>query len=621
MDQSGEAASRAEERCATFQRRLERHGERLRANLQQLYGRSPGFENWYDALITAVTVAAEARPEALVDLDERREADPGWFLGPDMLGYSAYVDRFAGSLKGLRDRIGYLSGLGVRYLHLLPFWKTGAGDNDGGFAVSDYSQVRADLGDITDLEPLTAALRGSGISLCVDLVLNHTASNHAWALAALAGDERYRAYYHVLDDRALVDRYEAALLQIFPETAPGNFTKVEALGGWAWTTFYPFQWDLNWANPAVFGEFSAIILSLANHGVEAFRLDSAAFLWKRLGSDCRSQPETHLVLQALRAILAIAAPAVLLKSEVIGPVAETAQFLGGAEAPECHLTYHASLMTAGWAALAEGDAGLVQAVLDATPLPPPGTGWITYVRCHDDIGWMSLTPQAAKEPGEALDRLSRVAARYAQGGEGNFGRGQSFQSGDDDRIHGLNGTTASLAGLEAARDPIEIATALDRNALLHGLALAAGGLPVLYMGDEFGQLNDYAFESDPDRAHEGRWLHRPAFDEAAATASTDPVTLQGQIRARLAELLQARVALPALSPGTAPASLQTGTPAVLGFRRGQDHVALFNFSSQPHPTLLPAAGDAWRDLLSGALVQEGMTLKAYGMAWLARIGR
>jgi amylosucrase len=489
-----------------------------------------------------------------------------------------------------------LQALGITYLHLLPFWRVRPGDSDGGFAVSDYGSVDPRLGSIEDLDRLTARLRAAGISLCADLVLNHTADDHPWALAAKSGDPAARDFYHIFADRAEADAYEAHLLQVFPQTAPGNFTYVPAAGGWVWTTFYPFQWDLNYANPAVFVAMAGVMMDLANRGAEVFRLDSAAFLWKRLGTICRSEPETHLILRACRAIMAIVAPAVLLKSEVIAPVADAARYLGTESAPECHLAYHAGLMTAGWAALAEQSAALPRAVLAAAPPPPHGACWITYVRCHDDIGWQPLAPQAGDDP---QPRLRRIADFYSDGR--SYARGEAFQAGGED-AHGLNGTAASLVGLETAVTADESDAARARLRLLYGLAFAVGGLPVITMGDEQGLLNDWSYAQDPARSGEGRWLHRPVFAERPG-ADTG-----------LATLAALRQRLPAAAPETAAALLESGTDAVLAFSRGQDFACLFNFSGQAHPVTLPL--DGWYDVLSGA-TWAGL-LPGYGMAWLCK---
>jgi amylosucrase len=604
-----------------FARRKHRHGPALDAALHGLYGARADFPAWLAALHARLAAKAAERAPRLRARDLDAEADTAWFLRSSELGYSCYVDRFAGTLARLRGRIPYLRDLGITYLHLLPFWDVADGDNDGGFAVRNYRKVQPRLGHTDDIAPLCEALSEAGITLCADLVLNHTADTHPWALAARAGEPAYRDYYHIIASRAEMEAYQRTLPDIFPKTAPGSFTYVPDVGGWVWTTFYPFQWDLNYANPAVFGEMADLVLDLANLGIGAFRLDSAAFLWKRLGTDCRSQMETHLVIRALRAVIDIAAPAVLLKSEVIAPVTDAAAYLGSDAGPECHLAYHAGLMTAGWAALAEQDASTARAVLDAVPSLPAGAGWITYVRCHDDIGWQPLAPQAGAaktgaDPASVQRRLRRISDFYTDGL--SFARGAAFQSGAGDAAHGINGTAGSLAGLDGAATAAETGAAIARLSLLYGLAYAAGGLPVIYMGDELGQLNDRSFEIDTLRAHDGRWLHRPLFDSAAAEVSANPESLPGRVRTALAALASARAHLPALSPATLPRPLPQASNAVLAFSRGADWLILLNFAAAPCAAALPGRG-SWRDVLTGtAQASETMILPAYGMAWLTR---
>jgi amylosucrase len=604
-----------------FQRRLARRQGALTEALTGLYGGLPDFSAWLERFLGGMAARAASRSEVLRARDRVCEADPGWFLRPEMIGYSCYVDRFAGTLGGVADRIGYLQSLGIRYLHLLPFWDVADGDTDGGFAVRDYTRVAPRFGTLADLGSLAEHLRAAGITLCADLVLNHTADTHPWALAARGGNAAYRAYYHVLADKAEVDEYEASLGQVFPHTAPGNFTHVPEMGGWVWTTFYPFQWDLNYANPAVFAEMAGIVMDLANLGVGAFRLDSAAYLWKRKGTSSRSQPETHLVMRALRAMVDIVAPSVLLKSEVIAPVEDAAAYLGSAGAPECHLAYHAGLMTAGWASLAEQNAGTLRAVIEAVPAVPENAGWITYVRCHDDIGWQPLAPQAGSaetgfDAASVQLRLRRISDFYTEGG--SFARGAAFQSGAGDAAHGINGMAASLVGLESARTAAEIDAAIARLMLLYGVAFAAGGLPLIYMGDELGQTNDASFLADPLRAHEGRWLHRPEFAESGALAISDAASVAGRVHAGLLALAAARQNLPALSSSTAPKVVAFADPAVLVFSRGPEIVAAFNFSDAPSDVSLPGAGN-WLDVLRGKPVAGGaFVLPPWGMAWLLR---
>ena len=559
--------------------------------LAGLYGAHPGFDQWLGTLMGAVGQLIAARPAELLALDAARAAEPSWFTREHMLGYSAYVGQFGGNLRGVAERIGHLRELGVTYLHLLPFLRARAGENDGGFAVASFDEVEPAYGDQTDLLALTAALRRAGISLCSDLILNHVADDHAWAKGAMAGDAALRDYFHVFPDRTRPERFEQALGQVFPQAAPGNFTWSDELKGWVWTTFYPFQWDLNYANPAVFSEMVQALLRLANRGIEVFRLDSTAFLWKREGTNCMNQPEAHRILRAMRAIVEIAAPGVLLKAEAIVPTADLPAYFGEGQARECHLAYHSTLMAAGWAALAEQDTSLLRAVVRGTPALPGQASWLTYVRCHDDIGWSVLR-------GEAPEPRKRAGIAAFFHGDG-FAAGVPFQGGVQ-----TNGTAASLAGME--RDDPSLA--LRRLLLLHGLAMSFGGLPVLYMGDEIGMLNDHAYLNDPQRAHDTRWVQRAAFDEARLARRFDPDGVYQGLRA----LLVRRATIPALAAGV-PCALLDAPAAVLALLRGERFLNLSNFSGQPVDLSLAAIGaGAWPGQ------PDRVRLDPWQMLWLER---
>ncbi|MEG3124550.1 alpha-amylase family glycosyl hydrolase [Sphingomonas sp. GB1N7] len=581
---------------------MKQHEATLRRQLQRLYGQTHDLDALWVRIETVLRDRMAERPAVMQALDAARVADPDWFVTPDMIGYSTYVDRFAGTVAGMIAHVDHFEGLGVRYLHLLALLKARTGDSDGGFAIADYLSVELALGTMADVERLAARLRASRISLCVDLALNHTADDHVWALKAKAGDPYYRDFYIVLDE-AEAARREAMLPQVFPTTAPGNFTAVSEMGGSVWTTFYPFQWDLNWSNPNVMVAMIDTMLRLANHGFEAFRLDSTAFLWKQAGTDCRNLPEAHYIVRALRAALEIAAPATLLKAEAIVPTAFVPPYFGADEGegfePECHLVYNNSLMVAGWVALAEQSAALPAAIINASGGLPRGANWLTYSRCHDDIGWGAVFGDLRALDPDPEARLTETA-HFLEGAGNSWARGEPFQS-DGSVLHGTNGTLASLAGLEAATDEDERDAAFRRIALLNALAIAGGGVATIYMGDEAGVLNDISYRSDPDRMHEGRWLHRPAMDW---NALNDPGALR--IGGDLARLRDARIA----SGGAgAPNAITTDTPALLGIGCGTDAVFL-NFSGDT--VRLPMAGD---DRLTGGIAPA--TLGPWQVVWMA----
>lgn len=586
--------------------------------LRRLYGAQPDFPGWLLQLMDAVGALHAQRDPALLAQDADRLARPDWFASQQMLGYCTYVDRFAGDLQGVIRRIPYLRELGVTYLHLLPFLRARAGDNDGGFAVASFDEVAPHLGTVKDLAALATQLRANGISLCADLVLNHVADDHSWALAAAAGDARYQAYFHTYPDRVEPDAYEQTVRQVFPQAAPGNFTWSAAMQRWVWTTFYPYQWDLAYTNPAVFASMAEAILRLANLGVEVFRLDSTAFVWKRAGTDCTNQPEAHWILQALRSLVDIVAPGVLLKAEAIVATPELPRYFGTGEAlgHECHIAYHSSLMAAAWAAMAEQSVALLEQVIVATPASATGTSWLTYVRCHDDIGWTVLRPEVQALGGQGDARLAAVSAFFDGALSSGFASGATFQSSDPSAVHGTNGMAAALVGFERAGCAEAEQLAEDRLALLYGLACSFGGMPVLYMGDELALGNDGSAAGLQD----GRWLQRPPFAPLLMAQRHQLQTRAGRVFARLGHLIATRQRLPALAADQPRSLLATGQAAVLGLRRGPQLVLLFNFSdANVGIDLAQCTGRSgrWRDVLADAPANDTLLQVApWGMRWL-----
>src|SRR4051794_38862890 len=266
-----------------FAVRFERWFTELRDPLMALYGGDERFPAAFSRLLREIAATAAERPRELRMLDHEREVTPDWLQREQAVGYVAYVDRFAGTLAGVRERLPYLRELGVSYLHLMPLLRTRPEPNDGGYAVTDYGAVEPALGTMDDLRSLADALHEHGMALCVDVVVNHTAQEHPWARAAAQGDQAMRARYLTFPDREEPDAYEATLPEVFPDIAPGNFTWAQELGRWVWTTFNTFQWDLDHGNPEVFVAMAEAMIGLAAAGVDVLRLDAAPFMWKRLG--------------------------------------------------------------------------------------------------------------------------------------------------------------------------------------------------------------------------------------------------------------------------------------------------------------------------------------------------
>ena len=511
--------------------------------LATLYGKRPDFAAHLENMLEIVARAYASRPEELRLLDLRRISEPDWFQQPGMIGYVGYVDRFAGDLAGVKERIPYLKELGVTYLHLMPLLKPRPGANDGGYAVMDYRQVNSAYGTLENLRELTAALRQEGISLCIDLVCNHTAKEHEWARKAVAGDPIYQDYYYMFPNRVMPDQYEMTLPEVFPDFAPGNFTFYDSCQRWVWTTFNEYQWDLNYSNPTVLAEMLDIMLFLANQGVEILRLDAVAFLWKRLGTDCQNQPEAHAILQAFRALTRIAAPGLLFKAEAIVSPDQLLPYLGlgAATHKECEIAYHNSLMVLLWSSLAERRVVLMTHALQNMPDTPVGCAWLAYIRCHDDIGWAIRDEDAAAIGLSGFLHRAFLSDFYSSRFPETFARGMTFQYNPKNGDRRISGTLASLAGLEAAteqRNWQETDLAVRRILLLHAMILAFNGIPMIYMGDELGLLNDPSYLDDPNLADDNRWAHRPFMDWHQAEQRYDWQTLTARIFQAIRSMIQ-----------------------------------------------------------------------------------
>ncbi len=614
--------------------RLARWWSDLEAAWGPLYRRHPRGNAGLARLVELLADRYRERPAALKSLDLQRSVRPDWFQDPSMIGYVCYADRFGGTLAGVGDHLDYLSELSVRYLHVMPLLRSRPGETDGGYAVADYREVEPSLGTMDDLERLCGQLRARGMSLCIDLVLNHTAAEHRWARAAAAGDPEAAAMYHIYPDRRQPNRWERTLPEAFPETAPGNFTQLPD-GRWVWTTFNAFQWDLNWSNPAVFLEMTDVLLSLAARGVEVFRLDAVAFMWKRMGTNCQNQPEVHDLLQALRACARITAPAIIFKAEAIVAPDDLVRYLGTGRhhGLVSDMAYHNSLMVQFWSALATRDARLATQVLRALPRKPSTAAWATYIRCHDDIGWTVVDEAAAAVGWDGPSHRGFLSDFYAGRFAGSFARGDVFQfvpATGDSRI---SGTFASLAGLEAALeagDPALVTAAIERIRLGHALILAWDGLPLLYMGDELGLRNDRGYRDDPEHRADNRWLHRPRMDWAAARHRLRPGTIEARIFGDLRRLIATRRGAPQLHAAVPLDVLDPGDAAVFAFRRDHPVGALVSVSNVADTArsvparLLPVSstGDII-DLLDQSRHPAGLPIEvpARGVRWLVSAGR
>ncbi|MFN8380307.1 MAG: alpha-amylase family glycosyl hydrolase [Anaerolineales bacterium] len=569
-----------------FNARLQRNFPALFNLYVEIYSDRYDFFYHLEDLLISIARSWFARPVDLRELDETREQNPLWFQSNQMLGGVCYVDLFADDLEGVKSKIPYFKELGLTYLHLMPLFKAPEGENDGGYAVSSYRDVHPPLGTMEQLASLSREFRQAGISLVVDLVFNHTSDEHTWAEQAKAGDEEFMDYYRIFPSREMPNRYEQNLREIFPEEHTGAFTFFSDLfneGGWVWTTFHSYQWDLNYANPAVFNRMAEEMLFLANQGVEVIRLDAVAFIWKQLGTNCENLPQAHALIKAFNAIARIASPALIFKSEAIVHPDDVVKYISP---NECQISYNPLLMALLWNTLATRRTDLLSQALATRFKIHPETAWVNYVRVHDDIGWTFSDEDAAKFGVNGNDHRRFLNEFYRGRFNGSFARGLPFQENPLTGDCRISGTCASLAGLEKAlheEGANEVELAIRRVLLIHGVILTVGGIPLIYLGDEVGTLNDYTYRDDPAHERDSRWVHRPRTDWEKYARQNDVSTIEGRVFHGLKLLIGLRKQHEVFAGGELEV-IQTENEYVLAFTRihaGKRAIIFANFSEQP----------------------------------------
>ena len=553
----------------------------------------------------------------LKKLDIEREKNPDWYEKNDKLGMMLYVDNFAKNLKGVKRRLPYLEEAGVNVIHLMPFLDTVPGESDGGYAVKDFRKVRPDLGDMEDLSDLTAACHRKGMCVCSDFVMNHTSDQHEWAVKARTGDGEYMSRYFFYDNDEIPRQFDETVPQVFPVTAPGNFTWVSEVNHLVMTSFHAYQWDLNYRNPRVFNEMIYNFLYLANHGVDIIRIDAVPYIWKELGTTCRNLPQVHTIVRLMRLITEIVCPGVLLLGEVVMAPELVAPYFGTPEKPECHMLYNVTTMASIWHTVATRDARLLRMQLDTVAGLPKEYIFLNYLRCHDDIGW-GLDYGYLSQFGIEEVAHKRYLNDYFLGNAGySNSRGETY---NDDPVTGdarMCGTTASLCGIEKAGyegDEEGMSRAIDLDVMLHAYMLIQSGIPIIYSGDEIGQVNYYSYKEDPEKADDSRYLHRGKFRWENERKKKNVKTVEGRIFKRLSELEKLRREHDAFLANADVWTVNTADDSVLCVGRYQDGekiYGVFNFSENEKTAWFDMEG-GFRDLIRGELTaMKEMKLGGY----------
>ena len=602
-----------------FAQRFARHEAEMQQLFFQLY---PNDRQAYDYFSDMLYRAWQDRSAPLRELDLRREADPSWYKGHDLVGMQMYVKAFGGTLRGVREKLDYVQESGVSYLHLMPLLESPEGRSDGGYAVSDFRKVQPELGTMEDLAALAGDCHDRGIALCLDFVMNHTSEDHEWARRAKAGDRACQERYFFYDDWEIPIRFERTVPQVFPTTAPGNFTWNQEAGKVVMTTFYPYQWDLNYRNPVVFNDMTENMLFLCNQGVDIIRLDAVPYIWKELDTNCRNLPQVHSLVRLMRMACEIACPGTLLLGEVVMEPSKVVPYFGSVERPECHLLYNVTTMATTWHTVATKDVRLLRHQLGQVFALPKEYGFLNYLRCHDDIGW-GLDYDFLRWFGVDEVAHKKFLNDYLTGQwQGSPSRGELYNN--DPRLGDarLCGTTASLCGVEAARklgSEKLLDWALRVDEMLHAYMFTLSGIPVLYSGDEIARENDYTYHDDPLKADDSRYLHRGNMDWAAAEKRNDPASPEGRLFQAIRRLEGLRAGHRVFDGAADTWLVNTGSDQVLGigrYYRGEKLIALFNFGEREARTNLNELGE-YTDLISGEAVDKRAVVTPIGgFRWL-----
>ncbi len=602
-----------------FAARFRKHESELQWLYCELYHNDRGAYDYFTEMLYRMW---EARPEKLRAMDAARESCPDWYRGHEMVGMQMYVKEFAGTLKGVRKKLDYITECGVNCLHLMPLLKSPEGRSDGGYAVSDFRKVQPELGTMGDLEKLAEDCRERGISLCLDFVMNHTSDEHEWALKARAGEKEYQDRYFFFDDWTMPNAFEQTVPQVFPTTAPGNFTWCEEAHKAVMTTFHSYQWDLNYGNPTVFNDMTENLLFLCNKGIDILRLDATPYLWKALGTTCRNLPQVHSLVRMLRIVCEIVCPGTLLLGEIVMAPEKVAPYFGSVERPECHLLYNVTTMATLWHTVATRDTRLMAHQLRQMFALPKAYTFLNYLRCHDDIGW-GLDYGFLANLGQKQEPHKKFLNEYLTGKWGDSpARGELYN--DDPRLGDarLCGTTASLCGIEAAREDgdslmMEEAVNLDRT--LHAFLFTLSGIPIIYSGDEIAAENDYSYRKDPLKREDSRYLHRGKMDWDKAEKRTEEGTPEEAVFSAIRRMETLRGQLAVFDADADVWVLETGNDHILGigrYCRKLQLLALFNFGAEDATAWLKDEKE-YTDLMTDETSDAGaVKVRAGNFRWL-----
>jgi amylosucrase len=572
-----------------FYTRFIANGEAINTLFYEIYGNANDVEFQFNRLIETITNAYLQRSSSLKKKDEKKAKKDIWFLSNDIVGMSLYVDRFCGNLKNLPSKLYYLKELGVNFLHLMPLMESPVNESDGGYAVSNFRKIDSRFGTNEDFANAQQAMQKEEMYLMIDIVLNHTSHKHEWAEKAKAGDKYYQDFYYTFTDQNLVDRYNSAMPEIFPENSAGSFTYNEEMKKWVMTVFHDYQWDLNFSNANVFTAMLDTIFYYANLGVDILRIDAPAFIWKQLGTTCQNLPQAHTLLRLIKQCVQVATPGMALLGEAIVAPKEILKYFGTNEytSKECDVAYAATNMALQWDALATGDTKIMLASQHDILQKPFGTTWISYTRCHDDIG-LGYEDEKINSAGyNPYEHRKYIKEFYSGIHAYSTATGALFSVNPKTQDARISGTLASLCGLEKAiehNNKKEIETAIAKLVLLQAHTMFIGGIPMLFYGDEVGYTNDYSYLKDDGKSYDNRWMHRPLIDWSKNDKYKIKNTVEQKVFTATHQMITIRKKLDVFADKNNIEYLTPHNNHILGFVRSTEDkkvFCIFNYSNEP----------------------------------------
>ncbi len=383
--------------------------------------------------------------------------------------------------------------------------------------------------------------------------------------------------------------------------------------------------DLNYKNPRVFNEMMYNFLYLANKGIDIIRIDAVPYIWKELNTSCRNLKQVHTIVRMMRMISEIVCPSVLLLGEVVMEPEKVVPYFGTVEKPECHMLYNVTTMATTWHTVATRDVGLLRQQLDIVNSLPKEYVFLNYLRCHDDIGW-GLDYASLEKEGLRERPHKQYLNDYFQGYVGDStSRGELYNADPVTGDARFCGTTASMCGIEKAgfeQDEEAMEKAIDKDIMLHAYMFMQSGIPVLYSGDEIGQVNDYTYKENPNKAEDSRYIHRGAMQWDLVQNIKNLESVESRVFRRLGQLEEIRKSEKVFVSYADTWTIETWEAGVLSIGRyyeGEKLIGLFNFSEYDKTAWINEDDGMYVDLISGKEMEaRGVNIPAFGFYYLKK---